>query len=79
MKCAPFFLVGLALFLRCGVAVAQTTPAPRPTPATAGSRPVGTAVARRTGFARAYKMDTAAFRRSGRPADGVPRLASVKK
>lgn len=79
MKFSPFFLVGLALFLRCGAAAAQTTPAPRPNPAKAGARPVGAAALPRPRFARAYKLDTAAFRRSGRPADGIQRLAPVKK
>jgi hypothetical protein len=78
MKSTPFILVSLALFSLCGTVSAQTTPS-TPSKPTKGTHPIGKPAPRRTASPLAYKMDTAAFRRSGRPADRVPIRVPVKK
>ena len=74
MKPNPLFLLGLTLVALCGPASAQTTPMPAPNiPLGKGvPRPNRTAASPRTASVPAVKMDTAAFRRSGRPADHIP-------
>ncbi|WP_460623759.1 hypothetical protein [Hymenobacter tenuis] len=73
MKHAPAFLLGLTLLALCGPASAQTTPTPAPnTPLGKGvPHPKRAAASPRTAPVSAVKMDTAAFRRSGRPADAI--------
>jgi hypothetical protein len=73
MKSNPIFLLGLALLVLCGPASAQTTPTPAPkTPSGKGIRhPKRAAAPPHTASMSAVKMDTAAFRRSGRPIDGI--------
>ncbi len=74
MKFTPIFLVGLTLVSLCGPAFGQTTPTrqSKAHPAKGMPRPQRVATPTHTGSALAIKMDTAAFRRSGRPADRVP-------
>ncbi|SFQ34320.1 hypothetical protein SAMN04515668_1997 [Hymenobacter arizonensis] len=73
MKPNPIFLLGMTLVTLCGSASAQTTPTPVPnTPPGKGvPTPKRTAAPPRTASVSAVKIDTAAFRRSGRPYDSV--------
>jgi len=71
MKPASAFLLGLALMGLCVAAQAQTTPPPKTQPVKSGPRTKGVAQ-KRTAYAPPLITDTAAFRRSGRPADAVP-------
>ncbi|HEX8503876.1 MAG TPA: hypothetical protein VF630_00805 [Hymenobacter sp.] len=73
------FLLGLLCF---GLtASAQTTPAPLPQaqPVKEARRPAGTAPKPRTNLTPVFIKDTAAFRRSGRPADAVPNRIRPKQ
>jgi len=74
MKNIPSFLLSVALLSLCLVAQAQTTPAlqsktqlVKPLP-----RIKGTVVRQSKAYGAPLIKDTAAFRRSGRPADIVP-------
>jgi hypothetical protein len=73
MKPNPLFLLGLTLVALCGPASAQTTPTPSPntSPGKGVAHPKRTAAPLRTAAKSAVKIDTAAFRRSGRPADAI--------
>jgi len=71
MKSTPFFLIGLALLSLCGAASAQTTPSAPSKSTKRGAHQVSTPASKRTAFALPYKLDTAALRRSGRPADAI--------
>ena len=71
MKSTPFFLIGVVLLSLCGAASAQTTPSAPAKSTKGGTRPVSTPASKRTAFALTYKLDTAALRRSGRPADAI--------
>ena len=84
MQRTPFYLLGLMFLSLSWPASAQTRPvlAPKAHPGKGVPRPNGAAAPKRTAPALAVKMDTAAFRRSGRPADGpnrIPILPRVKK
>ena len=72
MKPGPLFLLGMTLMALCGPAAAQTMPPPAPNtpPGKEGPRPKRAAPPR-TASVWAVKMDTAAFRRSERPADHI--------
>ena len=84
MQRTPLYLLGFVFLSLSWPASAQTRPVPAPK-AHLGKgmpRPNGAAAPKRTATALAIKMDTAAFRRSGRPADGpnrIPILPQVKK
>jgi len=71
MKFNLLFLLGMTLVALCGPASAQTTPRPAPNtlPGKGVSHPKRAAAPPRT--TSAVKIDTAAFHRSGRPADGI--------
>jgi len=71
MKPNPISLLGVTLLALCGPASAQTMPTPAlSTPLGKGDPHPNRAVTPpRT--ASAVKIDTAAFRRSGRPADSI--------
>jgi len=71
MKFNPLFLLGMMLVAFCGPATAQTTPPPAPNarPGKGVSHPKRAAAPPRT--VSVVTLDTAAFRRSGRPADGI--------
>ena len=73
MKLNPHFLLGMALVALCGSASAQTTPTPslNTTPEKGAQHPKRAATPPRTASMAAVKLDTAAFRRSGRPADNI--------
>jgi len=73
MKHAPCILIGLVLLGFCMPARAQTAPMPLPKaqPDKSASHPTGTPAQQRTDYAPIGKIDTAAFRRSGRPADQI--------
>ena len=73
MKPDPLFLLGLTLVALCGPAAAQTTPTPAPTspPGKGVPHPKRAAAPPRTVSGWAVKIDTAALRRSGRPADSI--------
>ncbi len=71
MKPTSPFLLGLALLGLCVATQAQTTPKPKTQPVKPGPRTKG-AAQKRTAYAPPFTTDTAAFRRSGRPADAVP-------
>ncbi|WP_460615562.1 hypothetical protein [Hymenobacter seoulensis] len=73
MKPAPLFLLGLTLVALSGPAAAQTTPttAPGTPPAKGVPQPKRAATPPRMASMSAVKMDTAAFRRSGRPVDAI--------
>ena len=73
MKPDPIFLLGMTLVALCGPASAQTTPTPAPTtaPRKGVPHPKRAAAPPRTSSVWAVKIDTAAFRRSGRPADAI--------
>jgi hypothetical protein len=73
MKPDPIFLLGLMLVALGGPASAQTTPTPAPnTPLRKGvPHPKRAAAPPRTTAVWAVKVDTAAFRHSGRPADSI--------
>jgi hypothetical protein len=76
MQRTLFFLVGLVFLSFSWPASAQTRPAPASNTHLGKGvpRPNGAAAPKRTAPSLAVKMDTAAFRRSGRPADGPNRL-----
>lgn len=80
LKPTPIFLLGLALMGACLAAQGQTTPTAQPKnpPVKSQPRPNGP----RPTFTTPVVKDTAAFnrkfRRSGRPADGVPRAQPIK-
>ncbi|WP_046247229.1 hypothetical protein [Hymenobacter terrenus] len=80
MKHVPSFLLGLVLMSLCVVAQAQTTPAPQPKnqPVKSEPRPQGSAAQKHAAQAPSFIKDTAAFRRSGRPADGIQNLIRPK-
>jgi hypothetical protein len=73
MKINPIFLLGMTLLVLCGPISAQTTPTPTTkTHPREGIRHPERAVAPpHTVSMSAVKMDTAAFRRSGRPVDAI--------
>lgn len=73
MKPNPLLLLGLTLVALGGPAVAQTTPTPAPntSPGKGVPPPKRAAAPPRTASRSAVQMDTAAFRRSGRPYDSV--------
>ena len=73
MKPDPIFLLGLTLVALCGPASAQTTPPPAPNtlPGKGVPPPKRAAAPPPTASGWAVKMDTAAFRRSGRPHDSI--------
>ncbi|MBO3272341.1 hypothetical protein [Hymenobacter defluvii] len=71
MKFNPLFLLGMTLVALSGPAAAQTTPTPAPNarPGKGVPHPKRAAAPPRT--ASAVQLDTTAFRRSGRPVDGI--------
>jgi len=73
MKPTPLFLLGMTLVALYGPASAQTTPPPAPNtlPGKGAPHPKRAAAPPRTVSVSAVKLDTAAFRRAGRPADGI--------
>lgn len=73
MKHTPLFLLGLTLVAFYGPAAAQTTPpsAPKASPGKGAPRLNRAAAPLRTAPMSAVRMDTAAFRRSGRPHDSI--------
>jgi hypothetical protein len=73
MKSGPIFLLGLTLVALGGPASAQTTPTSTPnTPPRKGvPHPKRAAAPPSTASVWAVKVDTAAFRHSGRPADSI--------
>ncbi len=71
MKPAPSFLLGLALMGLGLSAPAQTAPKPKTQPAKSVPRTKGAAAQKRTAYGPPFIKDTAAFLRSGRPADGI--------
>jgi hypothetical protein len=73
MKRVPIFLLGWALLGQGVSASAQTAPAthPKSQPGKAVPRAKRAAPDKRATFATAFPMDTAAFRRSGRPHDSI--------
>jgi len=81
MNLAPSFLLGLALLGLGLSAPAQTSPAsqPKTRPGKGAPRPTGPAAQKRTAYATPFFKDTAAFRRSGRPADKIPIPAQPKQ
>ena len=76
MKSLSACLLGVALLSLCWTAQAQTTPATqsKTPPAKPLPRPKGTAAPKGKAYGAPFIKDTAAFRRSGRPADGPNRL-----
>jgi hypothetical protein len=72
MKPASSFLLGLALMGLYVAAQSQTIPKSKTQPMKPMPRTKGTAAQKRTAYAPPFTTDTAAFRRSGRPADAVP-------
>jgi hypothetical protein len=72
MKPNPVFLLSITLLALCGLASAQTTPAPAPNthPGKGVSHPKRAGAPPRTASVSAVKIDTAAFRR-GRPHDSI--------
>ena len=78
MKSASSFLLGLAL-LGGLAAQAQTTPAPKTQLVKPAPRPKATAAKNRPVYAHSLFKDTAAFRRSGRPTDGLIRMRARPK
>ncbi|QNE42378.1 hypothetical protein F1C16_22425 (plasmid) [Hymenobacter sp. NBH84] len=72
MKFNPLFLLGVTLAAFYGPAAAQTTPTPAPNarPGKGVPPPKRATTPPRTASVSAVQ-DTAAFRRSGRPADGI--------
>ncbi|MBO3272036.1 hypothetical protein [Hymenobacter defluvii] len=73
MKPTPMFLLGMMLVALSGPASAQTTPTPAPNalPEKRVPPPKRAAAPPRTTSVSAVKLDTTAFRRAGRPADGI--------
>jgi hypothetical protein len=73
MQPNSLLLLGLTLVALSGPASAQTTPPPAPnTPAGEGApHPKRAAAPPRTASMATVKIDTAAFRRGGRPADSI--------
>jgi len=73
MKFNLLFLLGMTLVALYSPASAQTTPTPVPNarPGKGVPHPKRAATPPRTTSVSAGKIDTAAFRRSGRPADGI--------
>ncbi|HEX8327139.1 MAG TPA: hypothetical protein VF629_06345 [Hymenobacter sp.] len=71
MKPVPAFLLGMALLALFGSASAQTTPPAAPKTPVGKGAPLPKKAAAPARTASAVKMDTAAFRRSGRPADHI--------
>jgi hypothetical protein len=69
-------LLGVALLSFCLTAQAQTIPAtqPKSPPVKPLPRPKGAAAPKGKAYGAPLIKDTAAFRRSGRPADGPNRL-----
>ena len=78
MKSTPLFLVGLTLMALGGPACAQTRPMPAPNthPGKRVLHPQRAAAPPRRASMAAVKIDTAAFRHSGRPADSILNRAS---
>lgn len=66
-------MTGLTLVALGGPAAAQTTPTPAPSlpPGKGASHPKKAAAPPRTASVSAVKLDTAAFRHAGRPADSI--------
>ncbi|WP_375437691.1 hypothetical protein [uncultured Hymenobacter sp.] len=73
MKPNPLFLLGMTLVALGGPASAQTMPTPAPNTSLGKGvpHPKRAAAPRRTASVSAVKIDTAAFHRSGRPADHI--------
>jgi hypothetical protein len=73
MKSTLLFLVGLTLVALGGPACAQTrpTPAPNTRPGKGVPHPKRAAAPPRMASMAAVKIDTAAFRHSGRPTDSI--------
>ncbi|WP_460608797.1 hypothetical protein [Hymenobacter terrigena] len=76
MKSVSACLLGVALLSLCWTAQAQTTPAtqPKTPPVKPMPRPKSAAAPKGKAYGAPLIKDTAAFRRSGRPADGPNRL-----
>lgn len=71
MKPIFSFLLGLVLMGGSLAAPAQTAPAPKNRLVKPVLRPQSAASPNRTAYAHSFLKDTAAFRRSGRPIDGI--------